>query len=348
MSRLLGAAVASLLALGCSADRSGSGAGVEPDGARPPVVPGREVIFRGACDASGAVPLSAQRFVVADDEDNILRVYDADAGGEPRSQTDLSAALGLPLEGKKHPKAAELDLEAATTVGERAYWLTSHGRNKKGKLAPARLHFFATSTFVDERGDALQLVGHPYDRLVDDLAAAPHLAGFGLADAAQRAPKAEGGLNIEGLTAAPDGPMLLGFRNPVPQGRALVVPLLNPAALVDAPDGGPARFGAPILLDLGQRGVRSLSWWRGRYLLIAGHHAEAGSSTLFTWDGRGAPAATAIDLSGYNPEGFFTPEDRDEILVVSDDGERLVDGTPCKKLKDPAQKQFRGVWLALP
>src|SRR5688572_27491330 len=89
----------------------------------------REVVFRGACDASGAVPLSDRRFVVADDEDNILRVYDADTGGAPLTQTDLSPALGLPLKGKKHPEAPELDLEAATRIADRAYWLTSHGRS---------------------------------------------------------------------------------------------------------------------------------------------------------------------------------------------------------------------------
>jgi hypothetical protein len=304
----------------------------------------REVIFRGACDASGAVPLSEGRFVVADDEDNILRAYDADRGGEPLTRTDISAALQLPLKGKQQ-RAPELDLEAATRIGDTAYWLTSHGRNKKGKVKPERLHLFATTT-LDAAG-RIELVGAPYEDLVDDLIAAPQLARFGLAEAAARAPKDGGGLNLEGLTAAPDGTVLLAFRNPVPSGRALVVPLLNLPDLVDPARGGPARFGAPILLDLGGRGVRSLSWWRGDYLLIAGHHASGGRSALYRWDGRG-PAHALLDLDGYNPEGFHTPEDRDQILVLSDDGERTIDGRACKKLKDPGRKQFRGVWLVLP
>jgi hypothetical protein len=308
---------------------------------------GREVLFQGACDASGTVPLSQRYMVVADDEDNVLRIYDAEAGGAPRTGTDVSTALRLPLKGKKTPRPAELDLEAATGIGARAYWLTSHGRNKKGKLAPERLRLFAT-TLGDSAGE-IHVVGHAYDGLAEDISAAPGLAAYGLRDAARLAPKAEGGFNIEGLTAAPDGRVILAFRNPVPRGRALLVPLLNLAELVDGADGGPARFGAPVLLDLGGRGVRSLSWWRGRFLIIAGDHAGGGTSALYTWDGGtdAVPVAT-VDLGAYNPEGFFTPEDRDEILVVSDDGERLIDGAPCKKLKDPARRQFRGVWLELP
>ena len=304
----------------------------------------REVVFHGACDASGSVPLSDRQMVVADDEDNILRRYDADRGGPSLGGTDVSAQLNLPLKGKKHPKPRELDLEAATRIGDRAYWLTSHGRNSKGEVAPERLRLFATTLGAD--GD-LRLIGTPYEHLVDDLLAVPALAAFDLAGAAALAPKAPGGLNIEGLTALPDGRVLLAFRSPIPGGRALVVPIENLAELVDG--GGPARFGAPILLDLGGRGVRSLSWWRGRVLIIAGHSASGGASALYTWDVAGA-RATPVDvaIAAYNPEGFFTPDDRDQILLLSDDGERALGGIACKKLKDPTQRRFRGLWLALP
>jgi hypothetical protein len=68
---------------------------------------------------------------------------------------------------------------------------------------------------------------------------------------------------------------------------------------------------------------------------------------LYAWSGPGEqpqllPDAVPADI---NPEAFFTPEERDELLVLSDDGTRAVDGLPCKELDDPAQKRFRGVWL---
>src|SRR5687767_126916 len=114
-------AVVVVLLIGCS------GASPElppPSRSAPPT----EVVFEGMCDASGAVALSAQRMIAADDEDNVLRVYDVDRGGAPLATADVSAALGLPLKGKKRPHHPEVDLEAATRLGDRAYWLTSHGR----------------------------------------------------------------------------------------------------------------------------------------------------------------------------------------------------------------------------
>jgi hypothetical protein len=281
--------------------------------------------------------------VVADDEDNVLRTYDAERGGRPMAGTDVSPDLHLPLAGKKRLRYRELDLEAATRLGDRAYWLASHARSKKGRLAPERLRLFATTL---GEGGAIHVVGQAYDRLVEDIVAAPGLAHLGLAAAAGVAPNQEGGLNIEGLTTGPDERVLIAFRNPTPQGRAILLPILNLDELTAG--SGPARFGDPILLDLDGHGVRALSWWRGRYLIVGGHYAGGRRSALFTWDGTGRPEVAAVDLGDYNPEAFFTPEDRAQILVISDDGERPIDGMPCKKLKDPARRRFRGLWLTLP
>ena len=82
----------------------------------PRLVSTEPVTFRGMCDASGAVPLSQNRFAIADDEDNALRIYDAEMGGQPLAIYDLSADIGLyPRPSKKPgkpPKAPpELDIE---------------------------------------------------------------------------------------------------------------------------------------------------------------------------------------------------------------------------------------------
>lgn len=172
------------------------------------------------------------------------------------------------------------------------------------------------------------------------------MAPFDLSRAATLAPKAPGGLNIEGLTATPDGRLLIGFRNPVPNNRALVIPLENPEEVLA---GGTARFGPPQLLDLGGLGIRSLSWWRSRYLVAAGPVDDGIEPRLYTWDGTSPPGIVEdVGFPAFNPEGFFSPEERDEILLLSDDGEVLVDGVACKDLRDPARKRFRGAWLRLP
>jgi hypothetical protein len=306
--------------------------------AAPAVGDVRTVVFSGMCDASGAVPVGPRLFAVADDEDNVLRVYDAEAGGAPLQAVDVSSDLPL---GKPKKKSPESDIEAATRLGNDAFWLTSHGLNSSGKALPARFIFFATS--VPQLNQPVTVVGTPYVRLLDDLLASEALRPFDLAAAAERAPKEPGGFNIEGLTAMPKGEAVyIGFRNPIPQGRALLVTLLNPREVVN---GTPAKLGPPKLLDLGGLGIRSLSLWRGRYLIAAGSYASAGASRLYAWDGESAPAPLPIDLNGFNAEAFFTPEERDDILLLSDDGSRLVDGVECKKLKASAQKTFRGRWL---
>ena len=299
------------------------------------------VLFEGMCDASGAVALGGGLFVVGNDEDNLLRVYDARRGGAPMRSVDLSPDLELPSQ-KKPPEA---DIEAATGLGPLSFWLTSHGRNSSGKKQPSRLRFFATRE--TDRGPAL--VGRPYSQLLDDLLADPRLATFSLTEAEALPPKSSGGLNIEGMTAMADGrSLLIGFRSPVPRGRALVVPVLNPTEIVR--DGTRARLGEPRLLDLDGLGIRSLSWWRGRYLIISGGTASEATSRLFTWrGGDDVPVPVSqVDLTGLNPEAFFTPEQAEEILLLSDDGSVPLDGVECKRLKDPARKRFRGVWVRLP
>lgn len=303
----------------------------------------QNVVFEGTCDASGAVPIDARHFAVADDENNVLRIYDAQRGGPPLHADDVSPELLLRAKGRKR-NYPEADLEAATRVGDTALWLSSHARSKSGKEAPARLRYFATR--LPRVGEPIQVRHRFYDGLLQDLLADPRLASVALANAAARAPQAKNGLNIEGMTAMPDGRVLLGFRNPVPDGLALLVTLDNPLGPFH---GERARFGEPVRLDLGGMGVRGLSFWRGRYLIAAGRHDGGGHSRLYAWTG---PGSRPSELSGavppdLNPEAFFTPEERDRIMLLSDDGTRMVDGTPCKKLDDPRRKSFRGVWLRL-
>ncbi len=309
------------------------------------------VEFVGSCDASGAVPLDSRRFAVGDDEDSVLRIYDAERGGLPLHVVNVADQLELrQKKGKKKraPKkkrqmSPETDIEAATRLGDHAFWITSHGLTKKGERDPRRFRFFATDLPTDE--DELGMLGKPYQTLLDDMRADPRLVALGIPEAAERPPDESGGLNIEGLTSTPDGHLLIGFRNPVPNDRAIALPLLNPERVLRQE---PAKFGPAHLLDLGGFGIRSLSSWHGSYLVIAGAIGDGGGSRLYKWDGATQlQHVAAASFAGLNPEGFFTPEERSDIMVLSDDGARTVQGERCKDLKDSSQKSFRGVWLAL-
>ncbi|MCW5551063.1 MAG: DUF3616 domain-containing protein [Verrucomicrobiae bacterium] len=298
------------------------------------------ITCRGMCDASAVVPLGSGHFVVADDEDNILRVYSRNHGGLPVHTYDLSTFL------RAEPKSPEVDLEGAAPIGDRVYWISSHARNKNGKDRVSRRRLFATTLSEVNGTFAIQPVGRPYLNLLTDLLKDPRLKPFNLAAAARRAPKSKNALNIEGLCATAEGHLLIGFRNPVPQDRALIVPLLNPA---EAIEGKPARLGEPLLLDLGGLGIRSLARSGDRYLIIAGSYDGEGQSLLFEWRGgddtpRRLPRA---ELAGLNPEAieFLTGNGIERLLVVSDDGTRKIDGQDCKSLNDPNLKCFRAITI---
>jgi hypothetical protein len=310
----------------------------EPSNAGPAVV----TICRGMCDASAVMPLGNDRFVVADDEDNILRVYSRTQGGSPLQTLDLSPFLQVDF------KSPEVDLEGAAPLGDRIYWISSHARNKNGKDSVNRQRFFATTLPATNSALAIKPVGRPYLNLLADLLRDPRLRPFNLATAARRAPKSIGALNIEGLCATPDGHLLLGFRNPIPAGKALIVPLLNPADLIE---GKPAQFGEPLLLDLGGLGIRSLAHAGNRYFIIAGSYDGEGQSFLYEWNG-GADAPQRVpsaELAGLNPEAIETLTENgfERLLVVSDDGTLKIGGKHCKDVKDPNLKYFRATTIDL-
>ncbi|HEY2950970.1 MAG TPA: DUF3616 domain-containing protein [Verrucomicrobiae bacterium] len=297
-------------------------------------------VYFGMCDASAGVALATNLFAVANDEDNVVRTYRTDRTNGPVQTADLSSFLRVD---RKWP---ETDLEGAAWLGDWIFWIGSHGCNRDGEFRESRHRLFATR--LEKTGATLRLapVGRPYPNLVNDLARDPRLVSFHLAAASRRAPKAPGALNIEGLCATSATNLLIGFRNPVPQGRALLVPLLNPFEVVA---GRPANFGDPILLDLGGQGIRDLGYWQGKYVIIAGSYDGAGHSHLFFWKGGAAQPkkAEGVHLKGINPEAVVVyPGNLEAFQLLSDDGTMLFNGVDCKKLASPLQRHFRSVWVS--
>ncbi|MEF8698129.1 MAG: DUF3616 domain-containing protein [Candidatus Accumulibacter sp. UW20] len=305
--------------------------------------------YRGLCDASAAVALGPEHFVVADDESNILTLY-------RRGQSEATATLDLTTYlGRAGGKAREADLEGAARIGDRIYWIASHGRNSKGKLQETRRQLFATDLVTTAAGPSLKAATTaPYLKLIEDLVADPRFAAVATASAQAIAAEAAGGLNIEGLAATPAGELLIGFRNPLPQGKALLLRLKNPAAVIER--AAPPVFGDPILLDLGGRAIRSIDHVGRVFLIVAGPFdggKESGKGfALYTWSGEAADVPQRrrdVDFGKLRPEALFAFPDRQEIYLLSDDGDEEVDGRNCKDKKVPASKKsFRGVALRFP
>jgi hypothetical protein len=294
------------------------------------------LVYAEACDASAGAALSNELFVIANDEDNVLRFYRRGSGGRPVATQRLDFL----------DAADECDLEGVARASDRLYWIASHGRNKKGKPRPSRHRFFATTAAAAGARTSLAPVGTPYRGLVAAMIAEPKLSGLELATAEPLAPEAPGGLNIEGLVALPDGALLIGFRNPLREKRAILVPLLNPAEVVA---GKAPAFGAPLLLDLGGRGIRGLERLDdGRFVILAGPPGDTGSFAVYTWSGdpNQAPVASSASIGTLRPEGLVRFPDGG-LTLISDDGGVEVNGGECKDLPDASARSFRALELKL-
>ncbi len=341
---------------------------------------GEVLVFRGISDASAAVTVGEDMFVVADDENNILRIYETGKAGQPVGSFDMTSFLDI------EPDHPEVDIEAATMLGRRIYWITSHGRNKNGKLRPNRYRFFATDVFVEDRSVKLRPAGKPYKILVHELLKTDAARRLGLdkatrfgaelkkKDKEKLAPKKEG-LNIEGLCASADGGTLyIGFRNPRPKdkqggrAKAIVVPLLNPDPVIDK--GEAPVFGEPMLWDLKGLGIRSMEYSRFHkacFVIAGGPDGDEGF-VLYRWSGKPeSPPVLERELglgkSKFSPEALIPFEKSGRLLMLSDDGSLVVkvagaweclegefrkDGTCLNKyLVNPGRKTFRGIWLEL-
>jgi hypothetical protein len=293
-------------------------------------------VYRGCCDASGAAALNDEVMAVASDEENVIRLYRRDAGGSPLSMMPTPGVPGL------NPGRNELDLEGAAVLEDLVFWIGSHSRNSDAKPRWARHTLFAMRIVGTGMTVRLEAFGRPYHGLVGAMASAPELSRFHLAQAAERAGESAGGLNIEALAAGSGGKLWIGFRNPVPEKKALMIPLVNPTEVIA---GRAARFGAPVQLPLGGLGLRDAVKAGDRWLLLAGPAEGGGKHRLFIWT---EGAATVAEVAGAIPKGFQAesvlgvggPELRRADLL-SDDGGEKVGGTRCSEVTDVTRRAFR-------
>lgn len=303
---------------------------------------GSKVVFQGALDCSAAADVGDGFFIGATDEktgeNNEFRLYDSKRQ-LPTTKLDVNvkaavkAALGVET-------TRECDLEGAAKIGDLIFWIGSHGRNSEAQERKERQVLFATKLSGTGKDAKLEMAGVVYTKLLDDFANDPALAPFDLATAATRAPKDKDALNIESLAA--DGDKLwIGFRNPIgTDGKALMVPLLNPTEIIKGDVR--AKLGEPVTLQLGGLGFRDMVQWNDVFLIIAGDiddrfGADAKEFRIFSWKPGTDPKDTGLNLGDLNPEAIVVMGQGNQarILILSDDG----------KYKKQPGNAFRGVWL---
>ncbi|KRR10020.1 hypothetical protein CQ12_06325 [Bradyrhizobium jicamae] len=321
--------------------------------------------YRGACDGSAAIALDQNFFAVADDESNVLNVYRMGQAAAVH-ELSLDAFLEAPTKKKPGPDGEpvfkEADLEGVARIDDRIYWIASHARDSKGEAEPGRSRLFATRIVPQADGPRLEPIGSGAykdlrEAMFDDAKLKRKLKPFKLSEAYAPgkeegpAPESKKGFNIEGLAATPDGRLLIGFRNPRPGKKALVISLDNPAEVVDA--GKTPVFGNPWQLGkLKGRGIRSIEWVNNTYVIVAGPHGEAKDSeikppfALFTWSGKERdtePVMMNAKLpDDFAPEAVFAIPGSSNMMLLSDDGTKK-----CKDA-DKLEKSFRALTLPAP
>lgn len=220
------------------------------------------------------------------------------------------------------------------------YAITSHSRDDDGDEKKSR------ERLVRFRIEGSRVAG---PKVVDGLKRALTAKYPELAAAAKiRGVKAGGGLNIEALEISPDQQrLLIGFRSPLRDGRAIIASVENPSGLFEADDV--PRLAADLdELDLGGHGIRGLSYVPsiGEYLVISGPVSrEPGQFALWRWNGQQGGAArrvTVPGLQGLERAEGVSPAVIDgvvRIIIVSDDGDRKAGRSAGYLLLDLDQLQ---------
>jgi hypothetical protein len=332
--------------------------------------------YTGVSDGSTAIALDSNFMLVGDDENQVLRIFSRSNSGAAIVQFDMNPFLELnDLYDNGTPR--EIDLEGSTRVGNRVYWIGSHSHNKDFEIRTNRARIFTTDLSGSGTNTVVTYVGR-YDYLKLDLmnwdATNGHGKGsnyFGLTASGAPGvdPKAPdgSGFNIEGLAMASGSTNVayICFRAPLVPAtnrvKALLVPVTNFAALatMNTSNAGMTQFGAPLELNLGGRGFRSIEGNSNGYLIVAGPPGVASGMPpsdfkLFTWNGTNVLQERGTSLTNLIPEGIVELPSapwtsNSPVQLITDSGITVFynDGIEAKQLGIREFRKFRADWVTL-
>lgn len=292
--------------------------------------------LNGIYEPSAIQQLADGRFLIVEDEKqhpfNLVTIrLDGGVSSTPLSPGAMEAGV-LKLD----------DLEGlASDRSGYIYAITSHSRDGDGDEKKAR-NRLVRFRIEGDRVVAPVLAGGLKSALV---AAHPLLASA----AEIRDVKSNGGLNIEALEISPDQQrLLIGFRSPLIDKRAIIAYVENPSAIFET--GEPPRISAILeKLDLDGNGIRGMAYFPSLdgYLVISGPVArERVQFQLWFWSGRRGDPARRVSVPGLqgfeHAEGISTAviDGQQRIIIVSDDGDRKEGRFARFLLLDPEQLQI--------
>ncbi|MBS1663858.1 MAG: DUF3616 domain-containing protein [Bacteroidetes bacterium] len=313
--------------------------------------------FTGIADASAAIPLDDDYMVIADDEHNMLYVYNRNSSGLPVKKYDYSAGNGLNLTDGSPGAFKEVDVEASApspTVGGRSYWLGSMSNGSDFSNKPNRDRVIGVDISGTGSATSFTLAGY-IAGLRNKLIAWGDANSLDFTNSAKDGvdAKTDNGFNIEGMAFAPNGSTLyIGFRAPlIPVGhKAIIAPIENFEDYFNGTTTNPT-IDAPIEFDLGGRGIRDIVRLpNGTYVIVAGSTGATNIPALFRWTGdrNEVPVQlTSFDLTGLNAEAVLPVNEGgqlslDKLQVINDDGDHVFygDNVIAKNLSNDNLKKF--------
>lgn len=284
----------------------------------------------GSSDLSSAVDVGDDHVIAVSSEDNKIRLYKKAESNQPVKEFDFAADIG----------ATNADLESMARANDTLYVLGSHGNSSSdGDLKPARDVMFTaaiegsgadtTLTFVAKRTglrDAIKAWDESHGNAL----------GIAAGQAAGKKANDPDGFNIEGfeLAAGSTTTGYLGFRSPVKDGKAVLVPVQGLGAMLT----GTPTFGDPVFLDLGGRTVREIRKNGDDEYLISAHAGAASPEwKLFAWDGN--PDHQAVDVSNLPAPDANRTGAWESIVSVP---HPLTDGGAATLITDSGDTTFYG------
>ena len=294
-------------------------------------------LLTGCFEPSAIQQLPDGRFLVVEDErSHPLSLVTIGPDGRADSTELTPGLLQVFSDFWKLDDLEGLALDRAGFV----YAITSHSRNDGGDEKSSR------ERLVRFRIDGDRVVS---PKVVDGLKRALTARHAVLAEAAKiRDVKADGGLNIEALEVSPDQQhLLIGFRSPLRDGRAIIASVENPCGMFETSES--PRVAAELVeLDLGGHGIRALSYVPslGEYLVIGGPASRPTADFgLWRWSGLQGEPARRVAVPGLpgleRAEGICPAviDGADRLVIVCDDGNRKTGRFASFLLLEPSQLQ---------
>lgn len=323
--------------------------------------PALRTMHTGLSDASTAIAIDQDYFLVSDDESNQIRLYNRHKSGLPIRLYELGNNSNI------DPEEPEMDIEASVRgvkYPNRVYWCGSLGNSKKGKLRESRNRLVVTELNANGAETTLTYLKH-IEIFRQKLIAWGDDKGFDFSAAAAEGmiPKRIDGFNVEGMAIAPDNSTCyLGFRAPLIADKnndrrlALIVQVKDFEEQIDKNQFDQIDFGTPILMDLEGRSIRSIERLKnGKYLIIAGSYDDTDNVALYVWSGLEEDTPDKLDVSippaagETHPESFLEGKSTEDQLILellNDNGtvDYYETGDEAKSLPLPLRKFSKNIY----